>query len=340
MAMLSEPWYEAAEAFRAAVDSGRLDVPLPGSGQTRERWAALALLAEEDLSRARLSEGHADAVAILAELDGPQLAPFSRWGVWAAHPPGRDLEAPRGRRLAGAGNEAVLLRRARLHARARHRGGAGRRAPVCCSCRRPRREQSIRLIPFDLMTYATPCGRRWATASRHSAMADDCKTSEPAAGTHRIRAAGRPPAIAGLFSPDRAYPAAARARNARIVTATGIGGAALLGTSLSTKAGSPEFYILTIGVAGTWAVGAPASGPFPLDKTLGWDGARCRAVVMSVFTGAGAFGIFYGAARLARHITPLNQAIGGVLQYVDDGSTRFVLLTACAAAVAHDGRDP
>jgi len=41
MAILSEPWYEAAAAFRAAVDSGRLDMPLPGSGQTRERWAAL-----------------------------------------------------------------------------------------------------------------------------------------------------------------------------------------------------------------------------------------------------------------------------------------------------------
>ncbi len=95
MAILSEPWYEAAAAFRAAVDSGRLDMPLPGSGQTRERWAALALLAEEDLSLARLSEGHADAVAILAELDGPQLAQFSRWGVWAAHPPGPDLEAIR-----------------------------------------------------------------------------------------------------------------------------------------------------------------------------------------------------------------------------------------------------
>ncbi len=95
MATLSSPWYETAEVFRAAVDSGRLDVPLPGSGQTRERWAALALLAEEDLSLARLSEGHADAVAILAELDGPQLAPSSRWGVWAAHPPGPDLEGMR-----------------------------------------------------------------------------------------------------------------------------------------------------------------------------------------------------------------------------------------------------
>ncbi len=70
-------------------------MPLPGSGRTRERWAALAGLAEEDLSLARLAEGHADAVAILTELDGPPPEPGSRWGVWAAHPPGPKLEARR-----------------------------------------------------------------------------------------------------------------------------------------------------------------------------------------------------------------------------------------------------
>src|SRR6201999_689059 len=71
------------------------DVPLPGSGFTRERWAAFADLAEEDLSLARLGEGHADAVAILAELDGPPPHPGSRWGVWAANPPGPNVTASR-----------------------------------------------------------------------------------------------------------------------------------------------------------------------------------------------------------------------------------------------------
>jgi len=37
-----------AAAFAYAVRSGRLDLPLPGSGWTRERWAALAALAEEE----------------------------------------------------------------------------------------------------------------------------------------------------------------------------------------------------------------------------------------------------------------------------------------------------
>jgi alkylation response protein AidB-like acyl-CoA dehydrogenase len=87
------PWTETARAFRAAVESGRLDLPLPGSGRTWERWAALADLAEEDMSLARLGEGHADAMVILAELGGPPPSPGSRWGVWAASPPGPSLEA-------------------------------------------------------------------------------------------------------------------------------------------------------------------------------------------------------------------------------------------------------
>jgi len=88
-------WQQAAQAFAAAVESGRLDLPLPGSGATWDRWAAFADLAEEDLSLARLGEGHADAVAILAELGGPQPEPGSRWGVWAANPPGANVTASR-----------------------------------------------------------------------------------------------------------------------------------------------------------------------------------------------------------------------------------------------------
>jgi len=86
-------WQRAACAFASAVESGRLDLPLPGSGATWRRWAAFADLAEEDLSLARLAEGHADAVAILAELGGPRPEPGSRWGVWAANPPGPNVTA-------------------------------------------------------------------------------------------------------------------------------------------------------------------------------------------------------------------------------------------------------
>src|ERR1700722_7499257 len=86
-------WRVTAAAFTAAVESGRLNLPLPGGGRTRERWAALADLAEEDLSLARLAEGHVDALAILAELGAAEAPTASRWGVWAAQPPGPGLAA-------------------------------------------------------------------------------------------------------------------------------------------------------------------------------------------------------------------------------------------------------
>ena len=46
--------------------------------------------------------------------------------------------------------------------------------------------------------------------------------------------------LPGHFPAARAEPAMVRARRRRVVTATGIGGAGLLGISLSTKAGSPS----------------------------------------------------------------------------------------------------
>ncbi len=89
------PGSTVAAAFADAVKSGRLNLPLPGAGRTRERWAVLADLAEDDLSLARLAEGHADALAILAELRQPAPAAGTRWGVWAAQPPGPGLTASR-----------------------------------------------------------------------------------------------------------------------------------------------------------------------------------------------------------------------------------------------------
>jgi hypothetical protein len=77
-----------AAAFADAVRLGLTDLPLPGSGRTRERWAALAWWGGTDLSLARLVAGHTDAVAILAELGGPALPAGATSAVWAAEPPG------------------------------------------------------------------------------------------------------------------------------------------------------------------------------------------------------------------------------------------------------------
>jgi alkylation response protein AidB-like acyl-CoA dehydrogenase len=79
-----QSWRHHVDKRFDEVTAGRL--PFPGGGATRERWSLLARLAGEDLSLARLCEGHFDALAILAELGGPQPPPGGRWAVWAAKP--------------------------------------------------------------------------------------------------------------------------------------------------------------------------------------------------------------------------------------------------------------
>jgi len=68
------------------VRTGVGELPLPGGGRTKLRFWLLRTLGAHDLSLARLAEGHADAVAILAE--AAKFAPKgARLGVWAAGPP-------------------------------------------------------------------------------------------------------------------------------------------------------------------------------------------------------------------------------------------------------------
>lgn len=73
------------------LPNGRL--PLPGGGNTLERWRSLAEVASHSLVAAKLFEGHTDALAILAELGADDLGPGKRWAVWAAEPPDARLQA-------------------------------------------------------------------------------------------------------------------------------------------------------------------------------------------------------------------------------------------------------
>ncbi|SPM28342.1 Acyl-CoA dehydrogenase related to the alkylation response protein AidB, partial [Mycobacterium terramassiliense] len=75
------------------LESGRLELPLPASGRTAERWQRLARLAEDDIVAARIAESHVDAVAILHELGGKPPDSGQLWGVWAAESPDATLIA-------------------------------------------------------------------------------------------------------------------------------------------------------------------------------------------------------------------------------------------------------
>jgi alkylation response protein AidB-like acyl-CoA dehydrogenase len=71
--------------LRAIAEGRGSALPKPGSGNTPERFTALAEWAACDLSLARLMEGHVDALAILKEA-GMNPDPGAVYGVWAARP--------------------------------------------------------------------------------------------------------------------------------------------------------------------------------------------------------------------------------------------------------------
>ncbi|MHC8344314.1 acyl-CoA dehydrogenase [Pseudomonas sp. RT6P73] len=72
--------------LRALVEAGLDQLPLPGSGQTLERFQRLAEVGGHDLGLCKLYEGHTDALAIIQQLGGSPT-PGSTWGMWAAEPP-------------------------------------------------------------------------------------------------------------------------------------------------------------------------------------------------------------------------------------------------------------
>ena len=69
------------------VDAGLDQLPLPGAGQTLQRWQQLALVARHNLGLCKLYEGHTDALATMRELNAAPVARGSTWGMWAAEPP-------------------------------------------------------------------------------------------------------------------------------------------------------------------------------------------------------------------------------------------------------------
>ena len=83
-----DPQSDATAQLQEILRLGLDHLPMPGAGATLKRWQALAVVARQSLSLAKLYEGHTDALAILAELAVPDwpkaTAHGGSWGVWAA----------------------------------------------------------------------------------------------------------------------------------------------------------------------------------------------------------------------------------------------------------------
>jgi uncharacterized protein len=130
--------------------------------------------------------------------------------------------------------------------------------------------------------------------------------------------------------------AATIARRRKVVAATSLAGAGLLGVSLSTKPDSVPFYLLTLSVAATWSGGGLASGPLHLGWLEDRDHDLRRPLVTPIATGVAAFGVFYAGALLARRIPFLADAISSILEFAEQGKMPLVLLTAYANGLGEE----
>jgi membrane protease YdiL (CAAX protease family) len=129
---------------------------------------------------------------------------------------------------------------------------------------------------------------------------------------------------------------AAFRRRRRVTAGVSLAGAGLLGVSLSQEPDSTAFYGLTLGVAGTWVAGGLASGPLHLGWVQTPEATLRRPLLTPVIAGAGAFGLFYGAALLVRQIPPLDAAVARVLRYAQQGNPGLVYTTTLANGIAEE----
>ena len=129
---------------------------------------------------------------------------------------------------------------------------------------------------------------------------------------------------------------AAFRRRRRVTAGVSVAGAGLLGVSLSRKPDSPSFYALTLGVAATWVAGGLASGPLHLGWIQTPRATLRRPLLTPVIGGAGAFGLFYAAALIAKRIPPLEAAVTRVLRYAQQGNPALVTTTTLANGIAEE----
>jgi uncharacterized protein len=114
-------------------------------------------------------------------------------------------------------------------------------------------------------------------------------------------------------------------------------GAAALAFSLRIDPGSDSFYFATIGLAAIWTVGAFASGPLHLGRTLlGDDQPGGRPWLGPLAFGAILAGIFVVGGLIVRQIPPLDHQVQHVLDHANQGSVPLLLVITVVNGIAEE----
>jgi len=126
-------------------------------------------------------------------------------------------------------------------------------------------------------------------------------------------------------------------RRRQVVTGTFVVlGAVVLSFSLRIEPGNDWFYPATLGLALVWTVGALASGPLHLGRTLHGEEPGPRPVLTPLVYGALLAALFVVGALVVRQVPWLDHEVQHVLDHADRGSVPLLVLVAAVNGVAEE----
>jgi membrane protease YdiL (CAAX protease family) len=128
--------------------------------------------------------------------------------------------------------------------------------------------------------------------------------------------------------------AAFRRRRVVVVVVLAVG-AVLLGFSLAARPGDSTFYVLTIAVALTWAIGGLLSGPLHLGY-IPWGSTLRRPVVTPILLGLLVAAAFLAGALIVRHVEPLRHYVLSVLAHAREGNPGLILFVTLLNGAAEE----
>ena len=112
-------------------------------------------------------------------------------------------------------------------------------------------------------------------------------------------------------------------------------GAIVLGILLRLEQGSTLFVVMSLVLAGVWAVGAFASGPLHLGRITSRD-MEVRPIVQPLLIGATLAGVFVAGALVVREIEPLADQIRNVLGFASEGYLPVLVFVTAVNGIAEE----
>jgi membrane protease YdiL (CAAX protease family) len=122
-----------------------------------------------------------------------------------------------------------------------------------------------------------------------------------------------------------------------VTAGTVVVGAVVLALSLRIDPGNAWFYPATLVLAAVWTLGAFASGPLHLGRTLrGEDEPGPRPLVMPLVYGALLAGLFVVGGLVVRQVPWLDTQVRHVLDHADRGSLPLLVVITAVNGVAEE----